>query len=120
MSATKQEPIPMKWQSTRPDSLSRRINSTERPRLDIKLYKENEDDIPMEVKTNHLEKIAGSPHTMRGAGSRDKTLIRERVNIHGKGWPMEPKERISALKLQPEVGIIKEDPLNKWWSGQKE
>lgn len=48
-------------------------------------------------------------------------MIRERVDIHGKVRPMEPEEEVSALQIRPEeIGIIKEGPLNKWWSGQKE
>lgn len=48
-------------------------------------------------------------------------MIRERVDIHGNVRPMEPMEELPVLKIRPqEVGIIKEGPLNKWWSGQKE
>lgn len=48
-------------------------------------------------------------------------MIRERVDIHGIVRVMEPKEEVSALQVRPqEVGLIKEGPLNKWWSGQKE
>jgi hypothetical protein len=48
-------------------------------------------------------------------------MIRERVDIHGEVRPMEPKGEVTALRVRPEeVGIIKEAPLNKWWSGQKE
>lgn len=48
-------------------------------------------------------------------------MIRERVDIYGKVRPMEPAEELSVLKMRPqEIGIIKEGPLHKWWSGQKE
>jgi hypothetical protein len=48
-------------------------------------------------------------------------MIRERVDIYGKVRPMEPIEELSVLKMRPqEIGIIKEGPLHKWWSGQKE
>lgn len=48
-------------------------------------------------------------------------MLRERVDVHGVVRPMEPMEEIAALKVRPqEIGIIKEGPLNKWWSGQKE
>jgi len=48
-------------------------------------------------------------------------MIRERVDIYGKVRPMEPIGEVAALQVRPEeIGIIKEAPLNKWWSGQKE
>ncbi len=47
-------------------------------------------------------------------------MIRERVNIHGEVRPMEPKEEIEALGIPPqEVGVIKEDPVQRWLTGQE-
>ncbi|TFK55444.1 alpha/beta-hydrolase [Heliocybe sulcata] len=46
-------------------------------------------------------------------------MIRERVDIHGKVRPMEPKEEVAALQLKPsEIGVIKEDPCRRWQTGQ--
>lgn len=48
-------------------------------------------------------------------------MIRERVNIHGRARPMEPKEDVPALQLQPgDVGIIKEAPTLRWLKGQEQ
>ncbi|KAG1783122.1 alpha beta-hydrolase [Suillus placidus] len=53
--------------------------------------------------------------------SGDMLMIRERVDIHGRVRPMEPKEDITALQLRPsEIGIIKEETLFKWLEGQEE
>ncbi|EIW82351.1 alpha beta-hydrolase [Coniophora puteana RWD-64-598 SS2] len=54
-------------------------------------------------------------------GKRGQEMIRERVDIYGNVRPMEPMQDVQALQLKPsEIGIIKEDPLNKWLSGQKQ
>lgn len=46
-------------------------------------------------------------------------MIRERVNIHGKVRPMEPRDQIPALQIPAEeVGLIKEAPIRKWLTGQ--
>lgn len=51
----------------------------------------------------------------------DVMMIRERVDVHGVVRPMEPREDMYVLKIRPEtIGLLKEGPLNKWWSGQKE
>jgi hypothetical protein len=47
-------------------------------------------------------------------------MIRERVLIHGLTRPMEPREELQALKLQPgQVGLIKEGPVVRWLEGQE-
>ncbi|KZT29342.1 alpha/beta-hydrolase [Neolentinus lepideus HHB14362 ss-1] len=49
----------------------------------------------------------------------DVLMIRERIDIHGKVRPMEPKEELVALQLKPsEIGVIKEDPCRRWATGQ--
>ncbi|KAI0089132.1 alpha/beta-hydrolase [Irpex rosettiformis] len=47
-------------------------------------------------------------------------MIRERVDIYGKVRPMEPTGEIKALRIPPqEVGVIKEDPVMRWLTGQE-
>lgn len=47
-------------------------------------------------------------------------MIRERVDVFGRVRPMEPKEEIEALQIPPRmIGIIKEDPVTRWKTGQE-
>ena len=47
-------------------------------------------------------------------------MIRERVDIFGHVRPMEPKGEIEALGIPPrQIGIIKEEPVQRWLSGQE-
>lgn len=46
-------------------------------------------------------------------------MIRERVDIFGHVRPMEPKEDMPVLDILPRsIGIIKEDPVQRWLTGQ--
>ena len=46
-------------------------------------------------------------------------MLRERVDIFGQVRPMEPKEQIDALNIPPrQIGIIKEEPVRRWMTGQ--
>ena len=46
-------------------------------------------------------------------------MIRERVDVFGRVRPMEPKEEIEALNIPPrQIGIIKEEPVRRWFEGQ--
>ena len=47
-------------------------------------------------------------------------MLRERVDIFGQIRPMEPKEDIQALNIPTRlIGIIKEEPVKRWLSGQE-
>lgn len=47
-------------------------------------------------------------------------MLRERVNIFGHIRPLEPKEELEALSMEPqEIGIIKEAPVRRWLRGQE-
>jgi hypothetical protein len=47
-------------------------------------------------------------------------MIRERVNIFGAVRPMEPEDQIEVLSIPPEeIGVIKEDPVRRWLTGQE-
>jgi hypothetical protein len=47
-------------------------------------------------------------------------MIRERVDIHGKVRPMEPREQITALQIPAEeVGLLREAPIRRWLTGQE-
>lgn len=48
-------------------------------------------------------------------------MLRERVDIFGQVRPMEPQSEIEALQIPPRlIGIIKEEPVKRWASGQEE
>ncbi|KIY74201.1 alpha/beta-hydrolase [Cylindrobasidium torrendii FP15055 ss-10] len=59
-----------------------------------------------------------------GTATRDVpnvVMIRERVDLHGKTRPMEPKEDMEVLQLPKEsICLIKEDPCMRWLKGQEE
>ena len=47
-------------------------------------------------------------------------MIRERVDIRGRVRAMEPAEDMAALRVKPSsVGIIKQAPVLRWYTGQK-
>ena len=47
-------------------------------------------------------------------------MIRERVDVFGHVRPMEPKERVEALSIPSrQIGIIKEEPVQRWSKGQE-
>ncbi|KZP24716.1 alpha/beta-hydrolase [Athelia psychrophila] len=108
-----------------------------RQRSDVDIYKLNErelsaavgrDDEQVDMMPENgngdAEHVAGTQEA--GSGSQvgdipDVLMLRERVDVHGIVRPMEAPEDCPVLKIRPEeVGLLKEGPLNKWWSGQKE
>lgn len=47
-------------------------------------------------------------------------MLRERVDIFGQVRPMEPKEDVEALNIPARlIGVIKEEPVMRWLSGQE-
>ncbi|KAI0787047.1 hypothetical protein BC629DRAFT_1593579 [Irpex lacteus] len=74
-------------------------------------------------KSNESEDHSPSESDSSKSGEKDVPgifMIRERVNIHGEVRPMEPQEEIEALRIPPqEVGVIKEDPVQRWLTGQE-
>ncbi|CAL1701139.1 unnamed protein product [Somion occarium] len=91
-------------------------------RSDVELYRENESKTKLEVKSGDVRFVPdGSPATEDE--DRDipgVRMIRERVDIFGHVRLMEGEEEIPALQIPPsEIGLIKEDPVRRWLSGQE-
>lgn len=98
-----------------------------RTRSDVNIYKANEAAVS-EAAAQDNEQVDKMPEGENGRVSSgmvkdvtDVRMIRERVDVHGVVRPMEAPEECAVLRIRPEeVGLLKEGPLNKWWSGQKE
>ncbi|PSS35406.1 hypothetical protein PHLCEN_2v1561 [Hermanssonia centrifuga] len=107
---------------------------------DIRMYRDNEKVTKLEVdrgqadmrETSTVEEPESSQSSSNTGGEHNFTkakqdrdiagviMLRERVDIFGHVRPMEPKEQIPALNIEPRrIGIIKEDPVRRWLTGQE-
>ncbi|TFY78435.1 hypothetical protein EWM64_g5576 [Hericium alpestre] len=112
------------------------LNAEDADEVGVRRYKENEDAVGREVVQDQADRMPGTevenkeevlPASCAADGEAPTAqrdiphilMIRERVDIHGRARPMEPKDQVGALRLRPpEVGVIKEAPVKRWLAGQ--
>ncbi|KAL4249093.1 hypothetical protein ABKN59_005778 [Abortiporus biennis] len=96
--------------------------------LDSARYEENRKVTEDEVARGEVDKLSNEHTAGPYSGSEHSqeqdvpgvVMIRERVDIYGRIRPMEPKEEVEALQVPTnEIGIIKEQPVRRWLSGQE-
>lgn len=117
--AATEQPLPNELQE--PHHLTPPAALTPNSSSGVQLYRENTEKLQTELKS----KAESAKNEVRlesktlDDGKVMITMLRERVDVSGHVRPMEPEDDVEILQLPPQqIGLIKEDPVRRWQTGQ--